>query len=211
MKSPIYPDPPWSTHGYAAFRAYRVPVADLDLPPGFEVKSRFGYSVGLVGFVRYVAPSPLTYAELIWMPAQVRVAGRVGWYVERMHVDCERSLAAGREIWALPKTLADFDERDGEVSVRTADGTRVDLSFSRLGPGIPGRSVMKTIQANGGETLSFAANTRAKAHLARVRVTDIDIAEKGWESFRRARPLPAPGGMLSRFETTMNLPRPIAG
>src|SRR5690606_23837349 len=73
-----YPAPPWRTHGHAVFRAYRVPTSAIELPEGLVAQSTAGYSLGLLGFVRYVAPSPLEYAELIWMPTRVSAARRRG-------------------------------------------------------------------------------------------------------------------------------------
>lgn len=204
-----YPAPPWRTHGHAVFRAYRVPTSAIELPEGLVAQSTAGYSLGLLGFVRYVAPSPLEYAELIWMPTRVSAARRRGFYVARMHVDSEPSLAAGREVWALPKTLARFDERGDRIDVETEDGSRFALRSRGLGPTLDARSTMVTLQAREGRALRFAATTTARARVGSLTVESSEIREPGWESFLAAKPLPAPAIRLERFETTMELPEPL--
>lgn len=199
-----YPNPPWETVGYAVFRAYRVPTAEIPLPSGLTPISKFGQSIGLFGYIRYEAPSPLEYAELLWLPTMVMARGRRGYYVERMHVDCERSLAAGRIEWALPKTLAHFDERDGEIAVKTADGSSFELGFRAFGPAFRAAAQLATLQSRGDEILRFNSKMRARASFASIKLNSIKIAESGWESFRHAKPLPLPAIMLRRFDATMN-------
>jgi hypothetical protein len=201
-----YPAPPWRTEGHAFFRAYRVPTSAIDLPAGLEARSTAGFSLGLLGFVHYAPPSPLTYDELIWMPTRVSALGRVGHYVARMHVDSEPSLAAGREVWALPKTLARFSEDGDRVHVETADGSRFTLRSRGFGPTLPARSSMATLQARDGRALRFRASTEARVRAGTLTVESCEVREPGWESFLSARPLPAPAVRLERFATTMHLP-----
>lgn len=199
-----YPNPPWETVGYAVFRTYRVPTDSIPLPKGLKPISKFGQSIGLFGFIRYEAPSPLEYAELIWLPTMVEARGKRGYYVERMHVDCERSLKAGQVEWGLPKTLARFDEREGGVAVETADGSSFDLSFRPIGPAFPATSVLATLQSRDDTILRFSSKMRARASLASIKLNSIKIGEPGWESFREAKPLPFPAVMLRSFDATMN-------
>ncbi|NLE48714.1 MAG: acetoacetate decarboxylase family protein [Sandaracinaceae bacterium] len=205
MKS--YPNPPWATVGYAVLRAYRTPTSAITLPPGLKPVSHFGQSIGLFGFIRYTAPSPLEYAELIWLPTHVEAKGRRGYFVERMHVDCERSLEAGRVEWGLPKTLAHFDEEGEKISIETEDGSKFALRFRGFGPALPQRGLLATLQARGEEgeeILRFSSKMKARVSPATLKVESMKIAEPGWESFRHARPLPFPAVMLRGFHATMN-------
>jgi len=201
-----YPAPPWETQGYAVFRAHRVPTSAVRLPEGLRPVSTRGTSIGLLGFVRYVDPSPLEYGELIWMPTRVTAAGKSGFYVARMHVDCERSLAAGREVWALPKTLARFQEEGDLIRVETEAGSRFTLRARAYGPALPARSTMVTLQTREGRAMRFKASTKARVRLSSLSVEEHVIREPDWESFLAAKPLPAPAIRLERFETTMQLP-----
>jgi hypothetical protein len=201
-----YPAPPWHTEGRAFFRAYRVPTSAIELPESLEPRSTGGFSLGILGFVRYAPPSPLTYDELIWMPTRVSSSGRVGHYVARMHVDSEPSLAAGREVWALPKTLGRFSEDGDRIHVETADGSRFTLRSRGFGPTLPARSSMATLQSRDGRALRFRASTEARVRVGSLTVEECDVQERGWESFLAARPLPVPAVRLERFATTMHLP-----
>jgi hypothetical protein len=201
-----YPAPPWHTEGYAVFRAYRVPTSAIVLPEGLEARGTAGHSLGLLAFVRYVAPSPLEYGELIWMPTRVSAMGRAGFYVARMHVDSEASLAAGREVWALPKTLARFREEGDRVHVETEDGSRFTLRSRGYGPTLPARSSMATLQVRDGRPLRFKGSTQARVRLGSLEVEEHEVREPGWESFLAARPLPLPAVRLERFATTMHPP-----
>jgi hypothetical protein len=187
-------------------RAYRVPTESIVVPEGLKVRSRRGFSTGILSFVRYTAPSPLEYAELIWMPTRVEAKGKVGWYVARMHVDDEHTLAAGREVWALPKTMARFEEKGEELYVETADGSRFTIRLRSFGPGIPSRGAIATLQAKEGRPVRFRATSRGKSHLGRLEVEKVEIGEPGWESFRHAKPMRAPCVFLRDFETTMHPP-----
>ena len=66
-----------------------------------------GHRAGLYGaaFVSYEEPSPLTYSELL--VARLVEGRRV--QVPDIWVDSPASMAGGRELWAIPKGLADFE------------------------------------------------------------------------------------------------------
>jgi hypothetical protein len=126
-----------------------------------------------------------------------------------MHVDSEPSLAAGRDVWALPKTLARFDEVDDRIHVETEDGSRFTLRSRGFGPAVSARSTMITLQAREGRALQFKASSQARARLGTLAVETCEVREPGWESFLVARPLPAPAVRLEHFATTMLPPEPL--
>jgi hypothetical protein len=76
--------------------------------------------------------------------------GEVCAYIHRLPVDGEFTLAAGREIWGFPKTLADFDCRHRSVrphgSVRSGGRDIVDLKLRR-GLSVPDSSSSTTLTA----------------------------------------------------------------
>jgi hypothetical protein len=132
-----YPPPPWHTHGRAWAQPYLVDTRAFDLPPGFRPVTVACRALGILGLVEYLPPSPLTYAELVWMPCLVRAAGSRGFFVDRMYVDSEPSRAAGRAEWALPKQLARFAITDTRATIDTEDGAHLVLDLRRRGPGVP--------------------------------------------------------------------------
>ena len=90
-----YPQPPWQMHGQLWLSLFRVREGDHpEREPGV-------YGVALV---TYEEPSPLTYSELL--VARPR-KGAVN--ISDIWVDSPRSVRGGRELWAIPKDLCDFD------------------------------------------------------------------------------------------------------
>ena len=76
--------------------------------------------------------------------------GEVCAYIHRLPVDGSFTLAAGREIWGFPKTLADFDCRHRSVrphgSVRAGGRDIVGIRLSR-GLAVPDSSSATTLTA----------------------------------------------------------------
>ena len=206
-----YPDPPWDMHGFAVFCPFVVRAETVAVPEGMTVVTRAGRAMGLFAYVRYEPPSPLSYREMIWMPAMVRhraADGRSlrGYWVSRMWVDSEASLRGGREIWAIPKTLARFDERDGGVRMHADYGTEIDLTFRRLSPALPARSRMATLQVDGARIVRFEARTRARAALGHVSIARLSSSDPELASLDRATPVAGLATILTSFESTMRAP-----
>jgi hypothetical protein len=200
-----YPDPPWHTHGFGLFCPYVVRSSELALPAGFGALGAFGRSAGALAYVEYHPPSPLTYSELIWMPAFVRFGRARGQFVARMYVDSEASLAAGRAIWKLPKSLARFERRGTTLEVHADDGTQLSLQFSLRGPSAPLRSSIKTLQPDGAGAVAFRGDFSARARVASVRITNFSASHAGWSGFERALRV-GPGAAFESFESVMRAP-----
>ena len=230
MTSPDYPPPPWHTHGRAFAQPYLVDARALDLPAGVTPVTLAGRAVGILALIEYLPPSPLSYAELIWMPCMVRAAGKRGYFVDRMYVDSAPSLAAGRAEWALPKQLADFAITDTRATITTDDGAHLVLELARRSPGVPtpvASGTLQSVAADGRLQSSAADGTpirvtpgarrivgfrgtgRAHVHSGSLRVVETrGLAH--WRGFATARRLPAAGAALSDFAITMHEPRTLA-
>jgi len=208
-----YPAPPWDTHGYSAGSAYLVPTRSIELPDGLKPVAVLGRTVGMLAFIEYLPPSPLTYSELIWMPTVVRCRTRdkgtiYGYYVAKMYVDDEATLAAGREMWALPKSLARF-ERDGErVRVEAEDGTSLELTLRGFGPRKRLKGDVGTIQRDASGVVRFRCTFAGDVQLGSLGVESFSSNDDGWRSFEDAHRLPGSSGMLNDFQATMHAPRP---
>ena len=119
--STAYPPAPWHMVGQLWLGLFKVsePVDELR-------------SAGLYGaaFVSYEPGSPLTYSELLvarLVPAPDGKGSRVS--ITDIWVDSPASVAGGRELWAIPKGLCDFEletERRGPLST-----TEWSASFGR--------------------------------------------------------------------------------
>lgn len=134
--SESYPAAPWNMHGQLWLTLFRVSHAVDELRPA-----------GVYGaaLVRYEEPSPLTYGELL--VARTVKKPVKGVTISDIWVDSPASVAGGRELWAIPKGLCEFTQRDhsGRVSRTewsvTIDGAPVCSArfsdVSRLAPRVP--------------------------------------------------------------------------
>lgn len=209
-----YPEPPWRMHGRGLFIAYRVPAQEIELPRGMSAVTVRGQALGLLAYIEYLAPSPLVYRELIFMPCLVSaqaMGGRRkrGYWVSRMYVDNEASLRGGREIWALPKTLARFSagESSNEVEIHAEDGTSMRIRWKAAGPQVPVKNSVVTLQREGDELVGFRGEFSAKARASWATVSQFESEHPGWNGFHPKRCLPIPAAFFSSFDSQMLPPR----
>lgn len=194
-----YPEPPWLMHGDMLCVPYAVNQSALSLP--FSTVGTLGRAAGMLAYVRYAKPSPLTYDELIWMPSIVREGARRGQYVEAMFVDDATTLRAGREIWALPKTMARF-ERDGDRVEIIGDAT-MTLRFRKppvKGPRVSGK--MSTLQRDDTRTVRFKARWEANVAPCFAKVERYAGSFSGFPGAGRWRP----AVWMSDFASVMAAP-----
>lgn len=96
----VYPPAPWHMHGSLWLSVFRLREAADERHPAGQ------YGVALV---RYEDPSPLTYGELLVARTTKNRAGKGAVTITDIWVDSPASMAGGRELWAIPKQLCDFD------------------------------------------------------------------------------------------------------
>jgi acetoacetate decarboxylase len=115
-----YPPAPWMMHGQLWLSLFRVRAGDHpDRAPGL-------YGAALVS---YEQPSPLTYSELL-VARPVKAAGGRRVNITDIWVDSADSRDGGRDLWAIPKDLCEFE--------RTTTGSRVQrTSWSATLSGAP--------------------------------------------------------------------------
>ena len=111
-QEPSYPPAPWRLNGQLYGSIWTVPRAafQVELPPQFKPIINFNRIGVYAGFVDYQAGSVLTYHELI-AGVVVRLAGnwRIAFNVTHIWVDDRASRRGGRELWGVPKELAQFE------------------------------------------------------------------------------------------------------
>lgn len=95
-----YPPAPWHMHGSLWLSVFRLGAAADERHPAGT------YGVALVS---YEEPSPLTYHELLVARTTKDHAGKGAVTITDIWVDSAASRAGGRELWAIPKELCDFD------------------------------------------------------------------------------------------------------
>lgn len=134
-----YPQAPWTLQGYA-FQTLQL--LDIDrvrslIPPELEIISLWpGKTVGGVYLSYYGSGSVLEYSELIVIAALVGYLGKFGGWVSHIYVDNPDSVAGGREIWGLPKEMAEFNwEKGDRVTVSQGNRRLCSFNYNRQGFG----------------------------------------------------------------------------
>jgi acetoacetate decarboxylase len=127
-----YPPSPWYLRGLAFFSLYAIEIetARPFIPLTLEIVSFYpNYTLGGVYIGNYKSGSTLEYSELIIAPAFVRYQNHIGGWVSHIYVDNEDSLRGGREIWGLPKEMAEFHWRDTEINISQQNRTLCNFSY----------------------------------------------------------------------------------
>jgi acetoacetate decarboxylase len=129
-----YPQPPWNLQGYALQTLNVVNIEDSRpfVPPELEIVSIFpGKTLGGVYLSSYESGSILEYNELIVIAALVSYQGKFGSWISHIYVDNEDSIAGGREIWGLPKEMAQFTWTSNSVSVFQQERQLCSLNYQK--------------------------------------------------------------------------------
>lgn len=144
-----YPPAPWTLQGYALQTLQLIDVEQVRplIPPELGIVSVLpGKTIGGIYLSCYSSGSVLQYSELIVNAALVRYSGKSGGWVSHIYVDSADSVAGGREIWGLPKELAEFTWEKGSravsgyensVIVRQGEQTLCRLSYNQQNFGLP--------------------------------------------------------------------------
>lgn len=105
-----YPAEPWDLHGHAYVGTWLIPRKDMPAPHSTATKpiTLFGRGIVCAAFFVYEEPSPLTYDEIM-ATVLVRQGWRLRVSITHIWVNSPASRDGGRELWAIPKELAEFD------------------------------------------------------------------------------------------------------
>ena len=132
-------------------------------------------------FLRYDEGSAGPYDEILAAPTFVCRNRRLSFPVPFIAVDSEASLAGGRDNWAIPKTLAEFDwhtsgGRPDRLAAR-GNGWAVEAHVRSVGPRmlIYSRGSQVQVRADG-EVVTVPVRSRGIGRLTRVEVSS-DRAE----------------------------------
>jgi hypothetical protein len=196
-------------HGRAFVQPFVVDASQLRLPGGFSAVTIAGRAIGVLGLIEYRPPSPLVYSELVWMPCLVRAGGKRGYFIEKMYVDSDASLAGGREIWAIPKQKARFEIGERSATIDTEDGAHLVLELRRRGPAVRAATGGATLQAGVDDIVRFRGTGSARISSGSVHLREARGLE-GWTGWTSAHRMPAVGIALEDFAITMREPVHLA-
>lgn len=129
-----YPPAPWNLKGYAVQTLQLVDIeqASKFIPSELEIVSLLpGKTLGSIYISSYESGSLLQYNELIVVPGLVRYEDKFGGWISHIYVDNSDSVAGGREIWGLPKEMAEFSWNNGSVRVGKNNIELCTLSYQK--------------------------------------------------------------------------------
>lgn len=160
-----YPQAPWILQGYAFQTLQLLDTERVRpfIPAELDIISVFpGKTVGGVYLSKYGYGSVLEYSELIVISGIHSYKGKFGGWVSHIYVDNPDSVAGGREIWGLPKELAEFTWTENSVSVRQDNRLLCSLNYSRQGFGLQQKLGALSFSTQGADLLLFPAEVEAR-------------------------------------------------
>lgn len=172
-----YPQAPWTLQGYGLQTLHLLEIDRIrsTIPADLEIVSVFpGKTVGGVYLASYQSGSTLIYNELIVISGMVRHKDQVGGWVSHIYVDNPDSVAGGREIWSLPKELAEFTwQLDNQPSVRVTQGETLlcTCACNWQFPGWQQSLPFSSFSQRGSQLLCFNGKGKLKFNLAGLRLS----------------------------------------
>ncbi len=175
--APTYPAAPWRLRGWAVQTMHMVNIDAIrpNVPKDLRIV-RIGprHTLGCVYLAKYGSGSVLEYHEMIVLPALTWGAGRLGFWVSHIYVDLPASMAGGREVWNLPKELADFSVDDGEhgrrVTVRQDETTLATFDYQPRRSGVPMMLPLPAFGTLNGSPRFFVGQARNRLNMTKTHV-----------------------------------------
>ncbi|MBV9849148.1 MAG: acetoacetate decarboxylase family protein [Armatimonadetes bacterium] len=166
-----HPPAPWSLHGWSvqAVQWLEVNRVRALVPPEVQIVA-FGPGRALGGLylATYEAGSTLEYHELMTL-VLARHRRRWGAWVLDIFVDDARSMAGGRGIWGLPKEMATFQWRDGDVTVCQGERPLCRLRYGRPRRLFPVTYRLPGLSLLHGKPILFRSRIRSRIALVGAR------------------------------------------
>ena len=172
----MYPPEPWQLRGQMYLSIFLVPSALLSplpavLPSTARLVTLAGRAVVGVAWIRYEPGGTLSYRELL-SAVLVHERGRPRVTVIDIWVDDVGSRDGGRELWGIPKALAQLRiDADATGAVRASAGTTTPIADAVVRPRRwPGRwpLALSVVQALGARVRRTPVRGRAGLGAAAV-------------------------------------------
>ncbi|MFF3446275.1 acetoacetate decarboxylase family protein [Streptomyces sp. NPDC002667] len=184
-----YPEEPWRLAGQMYLSLWLVPLRELPrVADGTRPVTVAGHGAVGAAWVVYENDSVLHYNELL-RAVLVRDGRRPRVCITDIWVDSAASMAGGRELWGIPKELADFDI-DRTAGLRAGAATEKDvLATAAFEPGrrIPGRWPLtyRVTQTLDGALKTSSVRSRSTVRTARAQWIAQESSPLGELSRRR--------------------------
>lgn len=169
LESPkTYPASPWDLTGHAYTGVWLLPKRLTPPPHNASTKPVriFGRAIVCAAFFVYEEPSPLTYDEIM-STVLVRDGWRLRVSITHIWVNSAASRDGGRELWAIPKDLADFDVAPHSSYAAQGIGSLTLRRVRRLPFRLP--AAFSSAQDRDGTLLVTPVAGKVRAGLAKAR------------------------------------------
>lgn len=168
-----HPPAPWKLNGSALLTLHWVDVERVRplIPPELDIIELWpGKTIGGLYAASYGSGSTMHYSELIVVGGLTRYVNQVGSWITHIYVDNPDSLAGGREIWGLPKELAQFSWDAAKQSVQVYQGEQClcQLSAGWKTPGLPLPLGAATFSVLRSDLLCFETKNKSSLHGVRA-------------------------------------------
>ncbi|WP_414571706.1 acetoacetate decarboxylase family protein [Nostoc sp. CCY 9925] len=160
----LYPQAPWTLQGYAIQTLHLVNIDRVRplIPSELEIISVWpGKTLGSVYLSNYKPGSVLEYNELIIVPALVHYQRKIGAWISHIYVDNGDSVAGGREIWGLPKELAEFTLEQEYATVHQGNQKLCSFNYNQQSWGWPMQLSASAFSTKGTDLLIFSAEFKS--------------------------------------------------
>lgn len=166
-----YPIAPWTLKGYAV---QTVQLVDIErsrplIPQELEIVSVWpGKTIGGIYLSSYKFGSTLEYSELIVVAGLVSYSGKIGSWISHIYVDNSDSVAGGREIWGLPKELAEFtwlSGKESSVTVRQGNQELCSLTYTKPSLALPLSLALPSFSSSVSDLLLFKGDFASRMGL----------------------------------------------
>lgn len=148
-----YPAEPWPLTGHAYVGLFVLKRGDA--PPPHSARTPvlrfFGRTLVTAAYFVYEEPSPLTYNEIM-STLMVRRGLRLQVSITHIWVDSPDSRDGGRDLWAIPKDLAEFTVEPHESYLAHGIGSLKVKRTRRLPVPVP--ALFHVAQDRDGEVIS---------------------------------------------------------
>ncbi|WP_213814183.1 acetoacetate decarboxylase family protein [Glaciihabitans sp. dw_435] len=142
-----YPPEPWYLGGTLLVSVFLVPARSLPgnfgdtLPPGYWMVRIAGRVIVGTAFVCYLPGGAMEYTELLVVTPALHRA-RLRFTIPQIWVDSPASRTGARELWGIPKHLAEFDRIEAHDTTSMAmrshgsDSAHIASTYGRTLPGM---------------------------------------------------------------------------
>ncbi|WP_434444866.1 acetoacetate decarboxylase family protein [Lentzea sp. E54] len=182
-----FPPAPWNLCGQGWLTVWTAPRRAIpQLPPGVVPLTVFGRAVVVSAFVDYRPPGLLSYHELL-AAVVIRRGVRLGLSITDIWVDDETSRRGAREMWAIPKQLADFTLSAEPHLTAVAHTLAAADEHPHAAPALPVRIGTSVWQSRDGDAHRTALRASARVRPTRLHWRITPQSGIGWLTTARPR------------------------